>query len=93
MFMYRRPFVYAHVWKPHQLVLWDNRCIQHSTSPPMRSIGSDEPGYASIGDTIGNRRIVCRTYMIADWTPSAEPLLEQGQGKPTTADRGAAAKL
>jgi len=23
------PFVYAHVWQPHDLVMWDNRCTMH----------------------------------------------------------------
>ena len=25
----QRQFVYAHVWKPHDLVMWDNRCVMH----------------------------------------------------------------
>ena len=25
----QREFVYAHVWQPHDLVMWDNRCTMH----------------------------------------------------------------
>ena len=25
--------VYAHRWQPHDLVVWDNRCMLHSTTP------------------------------------------------------------
>ena len=25
----QRKFVYAHVWKPHDLVMWDNRATMH----------------------------------------------------------------
>jgi alpha-ketoglutarate-dependent 2,4-dichlorophenoxyacetate dioxygenase len=25
----QRPFVYAHVWRPHDLVMWDNRATMH----------------------------------------------------------------
>lgn len=29
----RREFVYSHVWRPHDLVLWDNRCTMHRARP------------------------------------------------------------
>lgn len=29
----QRDFVYAHVWKPHDLVIWDNRCTMHRARP------------------------------------------------------------
>ena len=25
----QRQFVYAHVWRPSDLVMWDNRCVLH----------------------------------------------------------------
>jgi alpha-ketoglutarate-dependent 2,4-dichlorophenoxyacetate dioxygenase len=25
----KRPFVYAHKWRPFDLVMWDNRCTMH----------------------------------------------------------------
>jgi len=29
----RREFVYSHVWQPHDLVIWDNRCTMHRARP------------------------------------------------------------
>ena len=29
----QRQFVYAHVWKPHDLVMWDNRATMHRARP------------------------------------------------------------
>ncbi|MBU8544061.1 MULTISPECIES: TauD/TfdA dioxygenase family protein [Roseomonadaceae] len=29
----QRPFVHAHHWRPHDLVLWDNRCTMHRARP------------------------------------------------------------
>ncbi len=26
-------FVYSHAWKPHDLVMWDNRCVMHCATP------------------------------------------------------------
>jgi taurine dioxygenase len=26
----QRQFVYEHVWRPHDLVMWDNRCALHA---------------------------------------------------------------
>ncbi len=29
----RPDFVYAHAWRPHDIVMWDNRCTMHSATP------------------------------------------------------------
>jgi alpha-ketoglutarate-dependent 2,4-dichlorophenoxyacetate dioxygenase len=29
----QREFVYRHVWRPHDLVMWDNRCTMHRARP------------------------------------------------------------
>ena len=29
----QRPFVHAHVWRPFDLVMWDNRCTMHRARP------------------------------------------------------------
>jgi len=29
----QREFVYSHVWRPHDLVIWDNRCTMHRARP------------------------------------------------------------
>ena len=29
----QREFVYRHVWRPHDLVIWDNRCTMHRARP------------------------------------------------------------
>ena len=29
----QRQFVYAHVWRPWDLVMWDNRCTMHRARP------------------------------------------------------------
>jgi len=29
----RPEFVYAHKWRPHDIVMWDNRCTMHSATP------------------------------------------------------------
>ena len=29
----QREFVYSHVWQPHDLVIWDNRCTMHRARP------------------------------------------------------------
>jgi alpha-ketoglutarate-dependent taurine dioxygenase len=26
-------FVYRHVWKSHDIIMWDNRCTMHSVEP------------------------------------------------------------
>ena len=26
-------FVYRHVWEPHDVIMWDNRCTMHSVEP------------------------------------------------------------
>jgi taurine dioxygenase len=26
----RREFIYEHVWRPHDVLLWDNRCTLHA---------------------------------------------------------------
>jgi taurine dioxygenase len=26
----QREFIYEHVWRPHDLVMWDNRCALHA---------------------------------------------------------------
>ena len=32
-FATQRPFVYAHKWRQHDLVMWDNRCTMHRARP------------------------------------------------------------
>jgi alpha-ketoglutarate-dependent 2,4-dichlorophenoxyacetate dioxygenase len=29
----QREFVYRHIWHPHDLVIWDNRCVMHRARP------------------------------------------------------------
>jgi alpha-ketoglutarate-dependent 2,4-dichlorophenoxyacetate dioxygenase len=29
----QREFVYRHIWRPHDLVMWDNRCTMHRARP------------------------------------------------------------
>jgi alpha-ketoglutarate-dependent 2,4-dichlorophenoxyacetate dioxygenase len=29
----QREFVYRHRWRPHDLVMWDNRCTMHRARP------------------------------------------------------------
>lgn len=29
----RQRFVYRHVWSPHDVIMWDNRCTMHSVAP------------------------------------------------------------
>jgi alpha-ketoglutarate-dependent 2,4-dichlorophenoxyacetate dioxygenase len=29
----QRPFVYSHAWRPHDLVIWDNRATMHRAQP------------------------------------------------------------
>ncbi len=33
----QRKFVYAHVWRPHDLVMWDNRATMHRARPLRRT--------------------------------------------------------
>jgi alpha-ketoglutarate-dependent 2,4-dichlorophenoxyacetate dioxygenase len=29
----QRQFIYRHVWRPHDFVIWDNRCTMHRARP------------------------------------------------------------
>lgn len=29
----QKPFIYRHVWRPHDFVIWDNRCTMHRARP------------------------------------------------------------
>mgnify|MGYP003342315107 FL=1 len=29
----QKPFTYQHVWRPHDFVIWDNRCTMHRARP------------------------------------------------------------
>ena len=43
--------VYRHRWRPHQLVVWDNRCLMHR---------------ATAYDTAGERRVIRRCTVVGD---------------------------
>ena len=46
----RRELVYRHVWQPHELVVWDNRCVLHR---------------ATTFDTARERRVMRRTTALS----------------------------
>jgi hypothetical protein len=58
------PYLLALEWAPGDLAIWDNRTTQHSVTP---SHGCGETtGYA----VLGGRRLMTRTAMQPDWTPT-----------------------
>ena len=46
----QRQFVYAHAWKPFDLVVWDNRCTMHRGRPYEESIYRRDMRRATIQD-------------------------------------------
>ena len=62
-------------WRPGDVALFDNRCVQHSVTP-THSNGVDAC-YAALGE----RRLLTRTAMQPDWLPRPRP----GQSEPLSA--------
>eukprot|EP00746_Dinoflagellata_sp_MGD_P150604 gnl/MRDRNA2_/MRDRNA2_82437_c0_seq2.p1 gnl/MRDRNA2_/MRDRNA2_82437_c0~~gnl/MRDRNA2_/MRDRNA2_82437_c0_seq2.p1 ORF type:complete len:268 (+),score=36.04 gnl/MRDRNA2_/MRDRNA2_82437_c0_seq2:50-805(+) len=60
----RPPHLLAFEWKPGDVVVWDNRCTQHSSTPTHRN-GADA-GYIILGE----RRRMTRTFMQPSWLPT-----------------------
>lgn len=49
-------FVYRHVWRQHDVIMWDNRCTMHSVMPY---------------DSVNHRRIMHRTTIVGEERPEA----------------------
>eukprot|EP00037_Helgoeca_nana_P022242 m.226496 g.226496 ORF g.226496 m.226496 type:complete len:495 (-) comp25932_c0_seq1:700-2184(-) len=58
------PYLLALEWAPGDLAIWDNRTTQHSVTPSHGC--GDTTGYA----VLGGRRLMTRTAMQPDWTPT-----------------------
>lgn len=69
----RPPHVLAVPWEPGDVLIFDNRCLQHSVTPTSRN--GEDPGYAALGE----RRLMTRTAMQPSWIPQ---LRKAGQSLP-----------
>eukprot|EP00931_Biecheleriopsis_adriatica_P074309 TRINITY_DN48397_c0_g1_i1.p1 TRINITY_DN48397_c0_g1~~TRINITY_DN48397_c0_g1_i1.p1 ORF type:complete len:423 (+),score=40.13 TRINITY_DN48397_c0_g1_i1:158-1426(+) len=56
----------AYQWRPGDVVVFDNRCLQHSVTPTHRH--GDDIGYVALGQ----RRLMTRTAMQPTWLPSVD---------------------
>ena len=57
------PHLLALDWQPGDLILFDNRVLQHSVTPTHAC--GDSRCYASLGE----RRLLTRTALQSSWTP------------------------